>query len=101
MRSCVNGVDDLAGILEFAEGALAERDRERLQRTIDHARHQRCDRAAVKAAREKHPERDVGHEPGAHSLFQPDAELRDRVGVAELLHLRSRTADRHIPPLPR
>ena len=72
--SALIAVSDLPRVIELAERALLERDRERLQRPVDHPRHQRGDRAAVEAAREEHAERHVGHQPDAHRLFEQLAE---------------------------
>ncbi len=50
VRVGANRRGDLARIVQFAEGALLERHRERLQRAVDHPRHHRGDRAAVETS---------------------------------------------------
>src|SRR5215831_14664159 len=92
------GCDDLAGVLEFAERLLSKRDCERLERTIDQARHQRRDRAAVQAARQEHTERHVGHEPRTDGVLEAGAEGFHRLLVAEPLDVRTRRACRDVPP---
>jgi hypothetical protein len=69
-------------VFELVERALAERDREGLQRPVDHPRHERCDRAAVDAAREEHAERHVGHQAEPDGFFEQLAESADDVGAA-------------------
>ena len=78
----VNRARDLARVRELVERPLLERDRERLQRTIDHPRHQRGNRAAVDAARQEHPERHVAHQPEANGFGQQRSELIDDVTLA-------------------
>ena len=77
-----NRTGDLARVLELVERAFFERDREGLQRTIDHSRHQRGNGAAVDAARQEHPERHVAHQPEANGFGQQRSELIDDVTLA-------------------
>ena len=77
----------LARVVELAERTLLEGDGERLQRPVDHPRHQRRDGAAVEPAREEHPERHIGHQPNPHGVLE---------GVAELLHQVAVSGGRHM-----
>ena len=63
--------------------AILEGDRKRLQRPVDHPRHQSRDRAAVDAAGQEHAERHIGHQTKLHRLFEELTESLDgaQVGV--------------------
>ena len=89
----------LPRVIELAERALLESDREGLQRPIDHPRHQRGDGAAVETAGEEHAERHVGHQPDAHRLFEPGAELLHGVLLGELCEALVAATGRHVPVL--
>ena len=71
-----------ARVFELVERAILERDRERLERPIDHPRHQRRDGAAVDAAGEEHAERHVAHQPEADRFLEQRAERRRRCRAA-------------------
>ena len=108
--SCDIGADrarDLARVFELVERAILERDREGLQRPVDHPRHQRGDRAAVDAARQEHAERHVAHQPQADRFLEQRPEPLDevrrfgdssalgpvsRVGMSQYCRMRDRTA---------
>ena len=74
---------DRTRVVKLAERPLAESHRKRLERTIDHPRHQTGDHAAVQAARQKHPERHVAHQPETDRFLEPGAELGDDICIAE------------------
>ena len=100
--SCASALDrrgDLARVIELAERALLECDRECLQRPVDHAGHQRGNRAAVEAAREEHAERHVGHQPDADRLLEPFAEPLARRSAPDVERDPGARARRHVPVL--
>ena len=89
---------DLTCVFELAVRALLERDREGLERTVDHPGHQRGDRAAVEPAGEKHPERHVRHQPRPHRLLERVTESIDRLTLRERVVGRLVVDRRDIPP---
>ena len=99
VRVGADGARDLARVFELVERAVLERDREGLQRTIEHPRHERRDRAAVDAAREEHAERDIGHQAQADRFFEQLAEARDR-SRCRVRGLGGVFASRKVPVLP-
>jgi hypothetical protein len=94
-----DAVGRLPRVLELAVLAIGKRNGERLDRPIHLARHDGGHRAAVDAAREKHPERDVRHQPQPHRLFEQMPELLDQRGVRRPLERRIGTVERQIPVL--
>ena len=92
-----DGPRDRARILQLAEPAIREGHGERVHRPIDFTRHQRGDGAAVDAARQKHPQRDVRHQTQPHGLPEQRAELVNQCGVAGPFQLRIRTVERQLP----
>ena len=100
VRVRANRAGDLPRVIQLAEGAILERDRERLQRTVDHFGHDRGNRAAIEAAREEHPERHVRHQSHPHGFLEELAETTNGIPLRQLLTSLGRLAHRHIPITP-
>ena len=82
MRTEMGG--DRARISAFIEGGLGEADREGVEALIRPRRRQRREhQARIEAARQKHAERHIAHQPALGGLAQQRRELVDqaRLGV--------------------
>ncbi len=97
VRVSADGRRDPARVVQLAECAFLECHGERLQRPVDHRRHQRRDGAAVETAGEEHPERHVGHQPDAHGFLEQIAEPPHEVRIAHPAHFRRRSRRRNVP----
>ena len=102
VRFGADGARDLPRVLELAERALLERDRERLERPVDQPRHERRDRAAVDAAGQEHAERHVRHQAQADGLLRAARRIaRRRCPDRTSARPAAGLARGHVPVLPR